>query len=93
MDGCPKIVGGDFYCQGNIGLTSMEDYPVCLIGGEIMDFFELAYDICEMIKKNRESFIGLLDDKVRFHQQIMRIMPDLVPLYTTIQKPSRKTII
>ena len=88
----PKYVEGYYNCGGDNKVGSIEDYPLCIIGGDIADFNQFK-QVCYIVKKNMEHFIPLVNDKVLFHQQVMRLAPDLIPYYKNIDVPSRKSII
>lgn len=86
------------------------DYPVCVIDNELRftvsshsytngadknSLQDKFYEINTLIRSNKESFYGLLDDKVNFHQQIMRMKPEFIPSYkdSGIPLPSKKSIL
>lgn len=93
FDGGPKEVGGDFYYdRSDTYIESIEDYPMCIIKGGISTDFHFK-EICEIVKKHEDLFKPLLDNKEAFHQMVMRIKPDLIKYYTTIQPPTKKSIL
>lgn len=97
LEYCPKSLKSSFYCFSN-ELKSIEDYPLCDIKGKIDDI--LGYEdelhfvkIHNLYKQNLNIFKPLLEDKIKFHQMVMRINPSLIQYYETIQPPSKKTIL
>lgn len=94
LEHCPKYVSGRFSVFNNNPLSlSIEDYPRCVINGRIDDVIHYYNRIYRLVKDNVKIFQPLLHDKVRFHQQIMRMDPELIPYYTTIKPPSKKSIL
>lgn len=91
LDYCPSSVGGRFYCSEN-DLKSIEDYPLCDIKGLISNVSNFR-KVLNIFQSNQELFLPLLNDKVKFHQMVMRIDPSLIQYYTTIQPPSKRTIL
>lgn len=91
LDFCPVKTTHDFYCSIN-PLKSIEAYPLCDIGGNISDMHNFR-DVYYLVKNNKEIFLPLLNDKTKFHQMVMRLKPDLIQYYTTIQPPSKKTML
>lgn len=93
LDHCPKFTNS-FSCKNIPALYKIENYPLCIIGRMIENNTNEYYDIIrELVMKKREIYEHLLNDKVRFHQQIMRDEPSLIKHYTTITPPSKKSIL
>lgn len=94
----PKYIKYDFYCSNN-KFSSIEDYPLSIIEGKFLQMYEIDKflfhfnDIKKLVDENREIFKPLIYDKVGFHQMVMRLNPDLMQYYLTIQPPSKKTIL
>ena len=93
FDHCPKKIGGYMECH-QTGLYSITDYPLSIIGS-IKNNVRCFFDVCNVVSANKGSFLPLLDDKIAFHRQVMRLAPELIPEYlgTDIPVPSNKTII
>lgn len=88
----PEYIGGAFFCRKTPKLKSIEQYPLSIIKGGIIgiSIFKKVY---EVVSKNEEIFEKLLDNKIKFHQMVMRLNPSLIKYYKTIQPPSIKTIL
>ena len=89
----------DIYSIDSKTIRNLDDYPLCIIN-ELIDilygdeiFYEKVCEIQKLVKANENIFRPLLDDKVKFHQQVMRMLPELIPHYTAIKPPTSKTII
>lgn len=96
FDHCPKKVGNEFTGYNISSIKSIEDYPLCIIEGEIDLSLSKTHKfnkIHEIVKENVDIFENLLDDKIKFHQMVMRLDPTLISYYTTINPPSRRTIL
>lgn len=88
----PKYVENYYNCGGDNKVRSIEDYPLCIIGDSISDFNQFKW-VCDIVKKNVDKFEPLVDDKIRFHQMVMRLEPNLIPYYKTIEPPTKKSIL
>ena len=96
LDHCPKYVGRDFHMEGLSCINNLDDYPVCIIKGELYGIpapQKYFNRVCEIIKNNEDLFTPLLDNKLAFHQQVMRIDPSFIEFYHNISPPSTRTII
>lgn len=104
LDFCPSIVSEGFFCQKNLlwdnSIIGLENYPVCMISHELIyntkndnQISSIFWEVTRLIKKNKEIFLQLLDDKIKFHQQIMRLRPDFIQYYKTINPPTKKSIL
>lgn len=91
LEYCPKYTN-EFYCINN-PLSSIEDYPLCIVNEFTSTDVKGFREVYRIISRNKEKFEPLLNDKVKFHQMIMRLDPDLIQYYTTIQPPSKKSIL
>ena len=98
----PQIVHKDYFIADNkIYMKDLGNYPVCIIYGDIFCSGNLKdnvgghyfYEVANLVREHSIEFIPLLDNKIAFHHQIMRLRPDLIPEYKTIDPPSRKSII
>lgn len=90
FDGGPKEVHGRYYCT-RTGERNIEDYPMCIIGDDINNVGNFR-DVNNIVKNNKEIFIPLMNDKIKFHQMIMRLDPTLIRYYKTIPPPLKKLI-
>lgn len=88
---CPLIVGGYFTCYDN-QINSIEDCPLSIIYGGISETYHFR-EVYKIVKNNVELFEPLLNDKIGFHQMVMRIDPTLIQYYNIIQPPKKKTIL
>ena len=81
------------FCINNSGIKTIEDYPMCIIHNYISDQIYGFKTIQNIVSENSERFRPLLGNKIKFHQEIMRIKPELIKEYKNIQPPSRKSFI
>ena len=91
LEGCPKIINGDFKFESE--KMPIEEYPYDIIVKGKIEVSGDMYYLNEVVRNNMEIFEPLRGNKVNFHQQAMRMRPDIVKHYTTIAPPSRKSII
>lgn len=97
FDGCPKEMG-KLICDNSYSpyMKSIEDYPLSIIydisasNRRTLPHFGEVFHI---VRNNIEKFIPLLDDKIAFHQMVMRLNPELIQYYTTIHPPTKKSIL
>lgn len=98
----PKLVTGNYYMDDNkIDIKNIENYPLCITKGDIFcsgnnrtnTGVHYFYVIANLVRENMEIFIPLVNNKTLFHQMIMRLNPELIPEYTTITPPSKKSIL
>lgn len=90
----PKEIYGIFFCDNTTILGDIENYPLCIIHKYISDNkYPTTSIVLETIKKNMDVFRALLEDKIKFHQMLMRLEPELIPYYTTIHPPTKKSIL
>lgn len=94
LDGCPKMVGGSFY-EDKYHYKNITDYPLCIIMDKLDTRNFYFREIHKIVKNNVDIFKPLLDDKVGFHQMVMRIEPEMIQYYKNsgITAPSKKTIL
>ena len=93
LEGFPKIVRYTATMTNKRNILTIEDYP---IGSDVNWYLptDLHFnDINKLVKEYEDLFRSLENNKTRFHQQVMRMRPDLIKYYTPIQKPPIRTII
>ena len=95
LDHCPKEMMNLSCDEKFIRDRPLEDYPIAIYHNERTFEFENKYfdRVYGIVYKNQDMFRPLLDDKIRFHQQVMRMDPSLIPIYNTIKPPSNRTVI
>ena len=94
LEGLPSYIGKEFSFFTNRSLD-IEKYPYWSTIGNIKMSDYHFNEINDIVNSNREVFIPLMGNKEKFHQQVMRMKPDLIPYYkeTSIPVPKKSTFI